>query len=204
MPKKFTFPILRGVISILAIASLFISLKELPLSITTMLIQTTPIWMGLISLFSYNEKPSYLTMISIFLGMIGIVIIVNPTVDFNGASKFLIFPIIVALINALMNLIITKRPHDAKPMSYALVLFILNGFAGLIIWIYFGYKFPNLYQLILISSVIGILGIYSTNLLSMELLSTKLLIAQLSTNMLIVIGIYFFQSLSNRKTIEAK
>ena len=60
------------------------------------------------------------------------------------------------------------------------------------------------YQLILISSVIGILGIYSTNLLSMELLSTKLLIAQLSTNMLIVIGIYFFQSLSNRKTIEAK
>ena len=28
MPKKFTFPILRGVISILAIASLFISLKE--------------------------------------------------------------------------------------------------------------------------------------------------------------------------------
>ena len=157
MPKRFTFPILRGVISIFAIASLFISLKELPLSITTMLIQTTPIWMGFISLFSYNEKPSYLTMISIFLGMIGIIIIVNPTVDFNGASKFLIFPIIVALINALMNLIITKRPHDAKPMSYALVLFILNGFAGLIIWIYFGYKFPNLYQLILIS-VSGFIG----------------------------------------------
>ena len=60
------------------------------------------------------------------------------------------------------------------------------------------------YQLILISSVVGILGIYSTNLLSIVLLSTKLLVAQLSVNMLIVIGIYTFQSLSNRKTLEAK
>jgi hypothetical protein len=60
------------------------------------------------------------------------------------------------------------------------------------------------YQLILISSVVGILGIYSTNLLSIDLLSTKLLVAQLSVNMLIVIGIYTFQSLFNRKTLEAK
>ena len=60
------------------------------------------------------------------------------------------------------------------------------------------------YQLILISSVVGILGIYSTNLLSIDLLSTKLLVAQLSVNMLIVIGIYTFQSLSNGKTLKAK
>ena len=60
------------------------------------------------------------------------------------------------------------------------------------------------YQLILISSVVGILGIYSTNLVSIDLLSTKLLVAQLSVNMLIVIGIYTFLSLSNRKTLEAK
>ena len=157
MPKRFTFPIIRGLISIVAIASLFISLKELPLSLTTMLIQTTPIWMGVISLFSYSEKPSYLTIISIFLGMLGIIIIVNPTIDFNGVGKYLIFPIIVAVINALMNLIITKRPNDAKPMSYAIVLFILNGFAGLIIWIYFGYNFPTIYELILIS-ISGFIG----------------------------------------------
>ena len=157
MPRRFTFPIIRGLISIVAIASLFISLKELPLSLTTMLIQTTPIWMGVISLFSYSEKPSHLTIISIFLGMLGIIIIVNPTIDFNGVGKYLIFPIIVAVINALMNLIITKRPNDAKPMSYAIVLFILNGFAGLIIWIYFGYNFPNLYELILIS-ISGFIG----------------------------------------------
>ena len=37
------------------------------------------------------------------------------------------------------------------------VLFILNGFAGLIIWIYFGYNFPTIYELILIS-ISGFIG----------------------------------------------
>ena len=157
IPSKFFFPVLRGLLSIVAIASLFISLKELPLSLTTMLIQTTPIWMGVISLFTYNEKLSNLTLLSILLGMIGIIIIVNPSIDLNGVGKFFIFPVIVAVINAFMNFIITKRPNDAKPMSYAFILFVLNGLAGLIIWIYFGCKFPNLYQfsLIFISGLIG-------------------------------------------------
>ena len=157
IPSKFFFPVLRGLLSIVAIASLFISLKELPLSLTTMLIQTTPIWMGVISLFTYNEKPSILTLLSILLGMIGIIIIVNPSIDLNGVGKFFIFPVIVAVINAFMNFIITKRPNDAKPMSYAFILFVLNGLAGLIFWIYFGCKFPNLYQfsLIFISGLIG-------------------------------------------------
>ena len=157
MPKKFLFPILRGLISIIAIASIFISLKKLPLSLTTMLIQTTPIWMGVISLFLYTEKPTLLTIFSIFLGMVGIIIIVNPTINFDGVGIYMIFPILVALINALMNLIITKRPDDASPMSYAMILFILNGFAGLIIWLYLGYKFPDLYQFTLIA-IAGFIG----------------------------------------------
>ena len=63
---------------------------------------------------------------------------------------FLIFPVIVAIINAFMNYIVTRRPNDASPMSYALVLFIINGLAGIIIWLYFGINFPNLYELTLI------------------------------------------------------
>ena len=31
-----------------------------------------------------------------------------------------------------------------------MVLFIINGLAGIIIWLYFGINFPNLYELILI------------------------------------------------------
>ena len=60
------------------------------------------------------------------------------------------------------------------------------------------------YQLFLISSVIGIFGIYYSGVLNIELISTKLLVAQLSVNIIIVTGIYFFQSLSNIKTLKTK
>ena len=60
------------------------------------------------------------------------------------------------------------------------------------------------YQLFLISSVIGIFGIYYSGVLNIELISTKLLVAQLSINIIVVTGIYFFQSLSNIKTLKTK
>ena len=60
------------------------------------------------------------------------------------------------------------------------------------------------YQLIMLSSIFGIFSIYYFNLINIELLSTKLLIAQLSINMLIVISVYFLQSLSNIKVLKTK
>ena len=155
MPRRLFFPILRGFLGIIAIAAIFMSFKNLPLSLTTMLIQTAPIWMLIIAFFSYQEKPNIITLISVLLGMIGIILIVNPS--YEGINKFLIFPIIVAIVNALMNYIITKRSDDAKPLSYALILFIVNGFIGLIIWAYFGMKVPSIYQISLIA-LCGILG----------------------------------------------
>ena len=60
------------------------------------------------------------------------------------------------------------------------------------------------YQLIMLSSIFGIFSIYYFNLINIELLSTKLLIAQLSINILIVTSVYFLQSLSNIKILKTK
>ena len=60
------------------------------------------------------------------------------------------------------------------------------------------------YQLIMLSSIFGIFSIYYFNLINIELLSTKLLIAQLSINILIVTSVYFLQSLSNIKVLKTK
>jgi sterol desaturase/sphingolipid hydroxylase (fatty acid hydroxylase superfamily) len=62
----------------------------------------------------------------------------------------------------------------------------------------------NGYQLIMFSSIFGIFVIYFFGLLNIELLSTKLLIAQLSINMLIVTAVYYLQSLSNLKILKTK
>ena len=60
------------------------------------------------------------------------------------------------------------------------------------------------YQLLFYFSVLSVSGIYYFELINSQLLSTKLLVAQLSINALIVIGIYFIQSISFTKYIDSK
>ena len=62
----------------------------------------------------------------------------------------------------------------------------------------------SMYQMILIFSVIGLFGINYYELLNLELISTKLFNVHLALNILIVTGIYFFQSLTNIKILKAK
>ena len=60
------------------------------------------------------------------------------------------------------------------------------------------------YQLFLISSVIGIFGIYYSGVLNIELISTKLLLAQLYLNIIAVIAKYSMRSLQNIKVLGTK
>jgi len=146
IPNSYFFPLLRGGLAIIAIAFIFLSLKNLPLSTTTMLVQTTPIWMAMVVYFFKDEKPDKFVIISILLGFIGVVLIVKPSAGLF--SLFLLAPLVVAIMNSIMNFIITKFSDDASPLSYALWLFISNGIIGLLIWIYVGIEIPNIQQLL--------------------------------------------------------
>ena len=60
------------------------------------------------------------------------------------------------------------------------------------------------YRLIMFFSFFAILGIYYFEFLNLELISTKLLLAQLYLNIIAVIAIYFMQSLQNIKIMGTK
>ena len=60
------------------------------------------------------------------------------------------------------------------------------------------------YRMILFFAFFTILGIYYFEFISLELLSTKLLLAQLYMNILAVIATYSMQSLQNIKILETK
>ena len=155
LPKNFFYPLLRGLLAILSIALMFLSLKNLPLSITTILLQTAPLWMAFVAFFTQKERPDIPIILAIIFGMSGVLFIVNPS--FEGINIYLIFPLLVGLLNALMNFIITKKSNDASPLSFAFWLFVSNGLIGLIIWTIVGVNFPNLNQMIWII-VAGSLG----------------------------------------------
>ena len=58
------------------------------------------------------------------------------------------------------------------------------------------------YQLILLFSILSILIIFTYDPINMSLISSKLLLAQLSCNVITVTGILFFQSLLNMRTLK--
>ena len=59
------------------------------------------------------------------------------------------------------------------------------------------------YQLILLVSFVGIFGIYSFEILNISLLSTKLLLAQFGSNIIVITGILLSQLISNVRTLKA-
>ena len=59
------------------------------------------------------------------------------------------------------------------------------------------------YQLILLVSFVGIFGIYSFEILNISLLSTKLLLAQFGSNIIVITGILLSQSILNVRTLKA-
>ena len=59
------------------------------------------------------------------------------------------------------------------------------------------------YQLILLVSFLGIFGIYGFEILNISLLSTKLLLAQFGSNIIVITGILLSQSISNFRTLKA-
>ena len=60
------------------------------------------------------------------------------------------------------------------------------------------------YRLILFFSFFTIVGIYYFEFLNFELVSTKLLLAQLCLNLIAVIALYSTQSLQNTSLIKSK
>ena len=59
------------------------------------------------------------------------------------------------------------------------------------------------YQLILLVSFVGIFGIYGFEILNISLLSTKLLLAQFGSNIIVITGILLSQSILNVRTLKA-
>ena len=70
--------ILRGLLGTLALICIFYSIRNMPLSISTVIQYTYPIFISIFAIFFLNEKFSSTVFYALFLGWIGIMIILNP------------------------------------------------------------------------------------------------------------------------------
>ncbi len=104
--------LLRGLLGTLALVCIFFSIRNMPLNISTVIQYTYPIFISIFACFLTNEKIHKNVIISLILGWLGILIILNQKDLSNLNYELNNLAILIAFIGAIstaMAYILVKR-----------------------------------------------------------------------------------------------
>ena len=154
---KTTRPILhfkRCFAGLIALISIFIALRNLPLATVVSITFAAPIFTTIFSIFLLNEKVGLYRWLAVLVGFVGIIIISEP--GFSSLNLYYIYPIIFCLGLSYVAIAIRKlsstEPVWLISLFFSFSIMILSFFS-----LYENWIFPSLIDLILLS-MIGILG----------------------------------------------
>ena len=104
--------IVRGVLGTIALMCIFYSIRNMPLSIATVIQYTYPIFISIFSVIFINEKLNKYIIFALFTGWIGIFIILNPyqfsSLDINLKYISIIVSFIGAICTSLAYITVKK------------------------------------------------------------------------------------------------
>ena len=152
--KRVGLHLLRCVSGLIALVSIFIALRKLPLATVVSISFAAPIFTTIFSIFLLSEKVGIFRWLAVIIGFIGILIITEPGI--SELNIYYIFPIIFCL--GLSYVAITIRQlSSTEPVwlisfYFSLSIMILSFFT-----IPQGWVMPSFNHLILLSFV-GIFG----------------------------------------------
>tara|TARA_Y100001936_G_scaffold237128_1_gene267327 strand:+ start:301 stop:1182 length:882 start_codon:yes stop_codon:yes gene_type:complete len=144
----------RCLAGLVALVSIFIALRNLPLATVVSITFAAPIFTTIFSIFLLNEKVGLYRWLAVLVGFIGIIIITEP--GFTSLNFFYIYPIIFCLGLSYVAIAIRKlsstEPVWLISFFFSFSIMILSFFSFYQTWI-----LPNFIDLFLLSMV-GILG----------------------------------------------
>mgnify|MGYP003303072184 CR=1 FL=1 len=155
----------RAISGAAAIIALFIGLRELPLADVVSLTFGGPIFVTVASIFFLSEKVGIKRWSAVFLGFIGMLLIVQPA--FIDLNYFYITPIIFCIFFACVALSIRSLSTTEPNYRIALYFSILSMIVGLAT-LPFGWIIPNKFELFLLIFT-GIIGSVANILLTVSL-----------------------------------
>ncbi len=161
-PKLHAF---RAVSGTFAIVALFIALREIPLADVVSLTFGGPIFVTLGSIFFLSEKVGFRRWSAVFIGFIGMLLIVKPA--YQELNIYYIFPIIFCIFFACVALSIRSLSTTEPNYRIALYFSLLSMFVGLFT-LPFGWVVPSKFELFLLIFT-GIIGSYANILLTSSL-----------------------------------
>ena len=193
----------RSFFGAIAMAAIFIGLRNLQLAEVTSLAFSGPIWVVIFSMIFLSEKIRAKRWVAVGLGFIGVLIISKP--GFDNLNYYYIFPIIFCIGFAGVSILIRKLTLAGESVWLIAFYFsVASGLGGLATFPLGDWIMPTKYDLVLLI-LVGLLGgianltLTQSYKLAEVTLTTPL--KYLSLVFAIIFGFYFFNEVPSINTL---
>ena len=193
----------RSFFGAIAMAAIFVGLRNLQLAEVTSLAFSGPIWVVIFSMFFLSEKIRIKRWIAVGLGFIGVIIISKP--GFDNLNYYYIFPIIFCIGFAGVSIIIRKLTLVGESIWLIAFYFsVVSGIGGLLTLPFGGWMVPSKYDFVLLI-LIGFLGSIANLMLTQSYKLAEVTLTTplkyLSLIFAIIFGFYFFREVPSINTL---
>ena len=185
--KRAGLHFLRCISGLIALISIFIALRSLPLATVVSITFAAPIFTTMLSIIFLSEKVGFYRWLAVLVGFIGIIIISEP--GFSSLNFYYIYPIIFCLGLSYVAIAIRQLSKTEPVWLISLNFSILITLAG-ITTIPFGWIMPSIKDLFLLSSV-GILGGFANLWLSQSYKYSEVSLVSPLKYLALIFGIFF-------------
>ena len=202
--KNIKLHFFRSFFGAIAMAAIFIGLRNLQLAEVTALAFSGPLWVVLFSMFFLSEKIRLKRWIVVGLGFIGVIIISKP--GFDNLNFYYIYPMIFCIGFAGVSILIRKLTLVGESVWLIAFYFsLVSGLGGLLTIPLGLWKMPNTYDFILLI-LIGLLGGIANLLLTQSYKLAEVTLTTplkyLSLVIAIIFGFYFFEEIPSIHTLS--
>ena len=194
----------RSFFGAIAMAAIFIGLRNLQLAEVTAMAFSGPIWVVIFSMFFLSEKIRLKRWIAVGLGFVGVIIISKP--GFDNLNFYYIYPIIFCIGFAGVSIIIRKLTLVGESVWLIAFYFsLVSGLGGLLTFPFGGWIMPSKYDLLLLI-LVGLLGSIANLLLTQSYKLAEVTLTTplkyLSLVIAIIFGFYFFEEIPSIHTLS--
>ena len=193
----------RSFFGAIAMAAIFVGLRNLQLAEVTSLAFSAPIWVVVFSIIFLSEKIRTKRWVAVGLGFIGVIIISKP--GFDNLNYYYIFPIIFCIGFAGVSIIIRKLTLVGESIWLIAFYFsIVSGIGGLLTFPFGDWVMPDKYDLfflILIGFFGGVANLMLTQSYKLAEVTLTTPLKYLSLIFAIIFGFYFFNEVPSINTL---
>ena len=137
--QRISMHILRGVVGVTAMVCMFYAWGHLPLAQAALLKQTSPLFIPVIAFFWLHERIGVKTIIALFIGFIGVLLIINPNAQQSDFNVAIIIALIGAILAGVAKVSIRKMRSTETPgrivFYFALIGTIASVIPAMLAWI---------------------------------------------------------------------